>query len=72
MDQINNQIASNKVMMYSKSFCPHCNAAKQLLKSQNIEFTAIELDQVANGDAIQKALQQKTNQRTVPNIFIAG
>ena len=72
IDQIDSEIAANSIMMYSKSYCPHCNTAKQTLQSKGYQFTAIELDQVANGNDIQNALQQKTGQRTVPNIFIKG
>ena len=70
--QIDSEISSNKVMVYSKAYCPFCVQAKDLLTSKGIAFKAIELDQVSNGAAIQNALQQKTGQRTVPNIFING
>ena len=32
----------------------------------------IELDQVDNGDEIQRALQVISGQRTVPNVFVKG
>ena len=70
--QIDSEIQANKIMMYSKSYCPHCNTAKQTLQSKGYAFTAIELDQIGNGGDIQNALAEKTGQRTVPNIFING
>ena len=72
VDEINAEVTANKVMMYSKSYCPHCNMAKQCLQGKGIAFEVKELDQINNGDALQNALQSKTGQRTVPNIFVNG
>ncbi|KAI8575959.1 hypothetical protein K450DRAFT_179999 [Umbelopsis ramanniana AG] len=63
-------IANNKVAVFSKSYCPYCRRAKEALKSITSEFFVIELDEADDGAAIQDYLQQKTGQRTVPNIFI--
>ena len=83
-------IDENPVAVFSKSYCPYCRQAKQLLSDSGAKFYAIELDQVGmffsilslwcrwrlisgieDGQDIQNALQELTNQRTVPNIFIA-
>jgi len=45
---------------------------KKLLNSQGISAKVIELNQVDNGDDIQKALQVISGQRTVPNVFVKG
>ena len=45
---------------------------KKLLNSQGISAKVIELNQVDNGDDIQKALQLISGQRTVPNVFVKG
>lgn len=61
--------------MFSKSYCPYCNRAKDLISSLNIEASkvgVIELDKENDGPAIQNYLLEKTGQRTVPNIFIKG
>ncbi|KAI8097811.1 glutaredoxin-C6-like protein [Gilbertella persicaria] len=63
-------IKSNKIAVFSKSYCPYCVKAKNLLKELGLEFFVIELDNEANGAAIQQYLAEKTGQRTVPNIFI--
>ncbi|KAI7862468.1 glutaredoxin 1 [Spinellus fusiger] len=63
-------IANNLVVVFSKSYCPYCVKAKSILTQSNIEFFSIELDKEDNGDEIQEYLKAKTNQRTVPNIFI--
>ena len=69
---IEQDIAQNKVMVYSKSYCPFAKATKDLLKSKGIEFKAIELDQVSNGDALHAALKSFSGQNTVPNVYING
>ncbi|KAI8364074.1 thioredoxin-like protein [Blakeslea trispora] len=63
-------INSNKIAVFSKSYCPYCQKAKRLLQELDYEFFAIELDTKDEGAAIQQYLQDKTGQRTVPNIFI--
>ena len=39
-------IEENPVAVFSKSYCPYCRAAKQLLSDSGAKFYAIELDQV--------------------------
>lgn len=43
-----------------------------MLKSQNIEFTSFELNEMPNGTDIHAELKKITGQNTVPNIFING
>lgn len=65
-------IAENKVMVFSKSFCPFCHKIKDLFNRINVPFEVLELDIVENGSAIQAALLAKSGQRTVPNVYING
>ena len=65
-------ISSSKVLIYSKTWCPYCDQAKQIFASAQVEFVAQELDKLSDGDNMQKALHEITGQKTVPNIFIAG
>ena len=37
-----------------------------------MQFKVVELNEVAEGAAMQEALYEKTGQRTVPNVFIGG
>lgn len=57
------------VKVYSKSYCPYCTRAKQLLKSKDIPFQEIDL---TNDPATQEKLVQETGWQTVPMIFIDG
>ncbi|KAL2111309.1 hypothetical protein VUR80DRAFT_10263 [Thermomyces stellatus] len=63
-------IDQSKVVVFSKSYCPFCNATKSTLSSLGAEYTVYELDQLVDGTEQQDALQVLTGQRTVPNVFI--
>lgn len=74
-DYINGEIGSNKVVVFSKTYCPYCVATKNLFKQQ--EFSGInvvyhELDKRADGPAIQATLRDMSGQRTVPSVWIGG
>lgn len=55
------------VIVYSKEPCPYCNMAKDLLASRNIDFEEIRVDL---DNAKLQEMMQKSNRRTVPQIFI--
>ena len=59
-----------EIIIYTKSTCPYCIAAKDLLNKKKAPFSEISVD----GDrAGQAAMAQKANGRSsVPQIFIAG
>ena len=57
-------------MMFSKSYCPYCDQAKNLFTAQGVAFAAIELDVVPGGEAMATKLKAATKQRTFPNTFI--
>ena len=56
------------IVIYTKSSCPYCHAAKDLLRRKGAEFEEIGVD----GDrAGQAAMAVRANGRsTVPQIFI--
>ncbi|XP_010180081.1 PREDICTED: thioredoxin reductase 3-like, partial [Mesitornis unicolor] len=70
--QVRTLIASHRVMIFSKSYCPYCNKVKELFRSLRVDYYALELDVVADGPSIQQVLAELTNQRTVPNVFVNG
>ncbi|KAK7464987.1 Glutaredoxin [Stygiomarasmius scandens] len=71
-DTVETTIDSNTITVFSKSWCPYCKAAKQLLKESygDKQIEILELDQREDGADIQNYLAEKTGQRTVPNIFV--
>ena len=56
------------VTIYTKLWCPYCDAAKALLNRKNVAFEEISVD----GDsAAQNAMAERAHgRRTVPQIFI--
>ncbi|TPX72928.1 hypothetical protein SpCBS45565_g00029 [Spizellomyces sp. 'palustris'] len=69
--RVEDTIASNRVVIYSKTYCPYCDKAKALFKSKGVDFVTIELDNVQDGEAMHGYLKEKTAQTTVPNIFVS-
>jgi glutaredoxin 3 len=72
MDFVKSEIASEKVVVFSKSFCPFCKSTKSLFEDNKVDAKIIELNEMDNGNDIQDALQELSGQRTVPNVFING
>ena len=58
------------VTLYSKSYCPYCLKAKNILKNLQTPFTFIELDSVGISQRDQKRLTLKSGISTVPKVFI--
>jgi len=69
---VDNAVAGNTIVVFSKSWCPYCKKAKALLATEYAEIEPIvfELDEREDGGELQNYLEEKTGQRSVPNIFI--
>lgn len=64
---MNNSTKNQKILLYGTLMCPYCNAAKQLLKSKDLDFQEIRVDQ----DRKQRQIMMERSGRTsVPQIFI--
>lgn len=57
-----------RVVMYSTTVCPYCSMAERLLKSRGV--SDIEKILIDNNEALRAEMMEKTNRRTVPQIFI--
>lgn len=63
---VNETIAKEKVVVFSKSHCPFCTMAKQALdKINNCKYTVIELENRKDCSDIQDVLRDMTGARTV-------
>ena len=71
-DRIQHELSSHRVVVYSKTSCPHSRAVKELLRSLSQGYVAVELDHVAHGRDLQRALARLTGVSTVPQVFIDG
>ncbi len=68
-------ITSKPVVVFSKTWCPFCNKAKQALSTYRLspeKYQVVELDERTDGDAIQDVLNDITGGRSVPRVFIGG
>lgn len=59
----------NKVTIYSSGHCPYCVMAKQLLDRKGVVYDEIRVDQHPEK---REEMMQKSQRRTVPQIFING
>jgi glutaredoxin 3 len=58
------------ITIYTKAWCPYCDAAKNLLRQKNAPFEEISVDGDPSG---QSAMAQRAGGRsTVPQIFIGA
>ncbi|XP_029050709.1 glutaredoxin-C4-like [Osmia bicornis bicornis] len=71
-EQVEQLIASDAVVIFSKTQCPYCKMAKQVFDNMQKKYTAIELDEREDGDEIQSILGDMTGARTVPRVFVKG
>ncbi|KAJ0402579.1 hypothetical protein P43SY_006818 [Pythium insidiosum] len=65
-------IKSEKVLVFSKTYCPYCARVKALFEDLDVDHEVVELDERPDGSDIQEILLSLTKQRTVPNVFIKG
>lgn len=42
---VDEKIANNKVMVFSKSYCPFCKMAKDALNETGVKYAVVELDE---------------------------
>ncbi|KAL3925862.1 MAG: hypothetical protein SGILL_000111 [Bacillariaceae sp.] len=71
---IRKENASHQVVIWSKSYCPHCKATKALFQSlPNNKVSDVQihdLDVIENGSQIQYHLKNISGSRTVPVVFV--
>ena len=73
---IENENKTHQVVVWAKSWCPHCRASRALFENtpelRNVDVAVHDIDTLPNEDALQNELYQMTGQTTVPNIFLNG
>ena len=65
-------VAENKVVVYSKSWCPDSRYTKKQLNDAGIVHKVIELDLIEDGKNMERALEKLTKYTEVPNVFVNG
>jgi len=56
-----------KTEIYTKSYCPFCHRAKELLEIKGVSF--VEYD-VTRDNELEQKMRQRAGRHTVPQIFI--
>jgi glutaredoxin 3 len=56
------------VTIYTRSSCPYCRAAKELLDQKNVKFTEFEITREPGKR--QEMMEKSGGRSTVPQIFI--
>jgi glutaredoxin 3 len=65
-------IKAQKVVIFSKTYCPYCDAAKAAFKRLGVAPHVVELDLRDDGAAFQRALGDLTGATSVPRVFVGG
>ena len=58
-----------EILIYTTSLCPYCTMAKRLLTRKNTTYKEINVD---FEPGMRKEMMQRSNRRTVPQIFIGN
>lgn len=56
-----------EIVIYTSTFCPYCVMAKRLLDKKGVLYTELNVD---TKQGLREEMQQKTQRRTVPQIYI--
>lgn len=59
-----------EIVIYTKSWCPYCASAKELLRIKKAAFTEIDIERQPEERSIMIA--RANGRTTVPQIFIDG
>lgn len=56
-----------EIIIYTAKLCPYCTMAKKILNKKGAPFIEINVD---SKPGLRQEMMQKTQRRTVPQIFI--
>lgn len=68
MESLPKNAKQASVLIYTKDYCPYCDAAKNLLTQKGVGYD--EIDVQADPAQFKIMLERSNNRRTVPQIFI--
>jgi len=72
---IDTTISSKKVVIISKSYCPYCVKAKNVISKYEIDpqqLEIMEIEKRPDGGEIQTYMRELTGASSVPRVFIDG
>uniref|UniRef100_A0A0N5ABW2 Glutaredoxin domain-containing protein n=1 Tax=Syphacia muris TaxID=451379 RepID=A0A0N5ABW2_9BILA len=68
-------LQTKPIVVISKTYCPYCKMAKNVLNSFPLKKGCMEVVEINNRkdcDEIQNYMEKLTGARTVPRVFIGG
>jgi len=69
---VKDAIAHDNIVLFTKSDCGYCQMAKECFDELKATYKCIELNNRADMDEIQDALEGLTGARSVPRVFVNG
>ncbi|KAH9361449.1 hypothetical protein HPB48_003877 [Haemaphysalis longicornis] len=66
---IQQTLQENPVVIFSKTYCPYCDQAKQVFDELRVPYLAVELNGRSDGSDIQEVLGEMTGARTILSIY---
>ncbi|OMO63740.1 Glutaredoxin [Corchorus capsularis] len=70
MEAVTSMVADRPVVIFSRSTCCMSHTIKTLISGFGANPTVYELDEIQNGQQIERELQQMGCKPTVPAVFI--
>ncbi|CAI9767881.1 unnamed protein product [Fraxinus pennsylvanica] len=70
MDAVTRLTTDKPVVIFSKSSCCMCHSIRTLISSFGANPMVYELDELPNGEHLERALQASGRRQTVPTVFI--
>ena len=76
LDQVTHD-AGNPVVLFALEWCEFCWSVRKMFAAYEIPYRSIDLDSVAyqednKGGKIRKAIESRTGQKTIPQVYIGG
>ncbi|CAN6273669.1 unnamed protein product [Urochloa humidicola] len=69
---VQNAIYSNRITIFSKTYCPYSMRAKRIFQDLKEDPYIVELDLREDGRNIQSVLLDLVGRHTVPQVFVNG
>ena len=71
--KVHQLIRTYKVLMFSQSWNPYSAWLRDTFREHDLlDFKFLDMDKLADGDKLQRALYEYSGQPTLPNIYIGG
>ena len=70
MKEFDNLIKSNKVVMFTLSYCGYCKATIELAEEKGITFEIVEVDTLPDGKNLKKSINEKAQYAKYPKIYL--